>query len=202
MNLTTLESVARLLGEAVDGLEEDVKAQLAAKIAEVSVRAATFCNRAFERVERLSYHDGGGRYLYLKALPVQEIAEILYSSTWDWGAATVYGPSSWALLDAKAGMVAFKSGFWPEGAGALRVKYNGGYDLAPAPGQEPPEGYTPIPEDLEGAICQQVVYEWRRRNDPGISSVSFPDGTINKMQVGEWLDSVCQTLKRYRIRPG
>jgi hypothetical protein len=32
--------------------------------------------------------------------------------------------------------------------------------------------------------------------------VSLPDGTINKMDVGEWLESVEKTLKRYRIRPG
>jgi hypothetical protein len=88
------------------------------------------------------------------------------------------------------------------------VKSTGGYDpwpSAPGEGQEAPllpDGYTPIPADLEGAVCLQVVYEWRRRNDAGIRSVSLPDGTINKMDVGEWLEPVEKTLKRYRIRPG
>jgi hypothetical protein len=82
------------------------------------------------------------------------------------------------------------------------VTYTGGYDPAPAYGEAEPEGYVPIPADLEGAVCQQVAYEWRRRNDPGLQSVSLPDGTINKMQVDEWLKSVEQTLRRYRVRPG
>ena len=202
MNLTTLESVIRLLAVASDEMDADTQAQLEAKIAEVSARAASFCNRTFQREERISYHDGGGRYLYLNEPPVQEITEVLYSYSWEWDSATVYGPSDYALVNPKAGMVGFKWGLWPEGAKALRVKSTGGYDPAPAEGEELPEGYVPIPGDLEGAVCQQVVYEWRRRNDVGIRSVSLPDGTINKMDVGEWLESVEKTLKRYRIRPG
>jgi hypothetical protein len=189
-------------------MDADTQAQLEAKVAEVSARAASFCHRTFQREERISYHDGGGRYLYLNEPPVQEITEVLYSFSWEWDVATVYGPSDYSLLNPKAGTVGFKWGLWPEGAKALRVKATGGYDPwppAPGEGQEAPplpDGYTPIPADLEGAVCQQVVYEWRRRNDVGIRSVSLPDGTINKMDVGEWLESVEQTLKRYRIRPG
>ena len=201
MNLTTIDSVKRLLGET-DALDADVQAQLEAKIAEVSARAATSCGRAFEKVERVSYHNGGGRYLYLTETPVAEIVEVLWAPDWDWDAATVYGDSDYALLS--GGMVGFRCGCWPQGAKSLRVTYTGGYDPAPGEAEEPPEGYTPIPADLEGAICRQVVYEWRRRNDPGLSSVSLPDGTINKMQVDEWLDDVEKTLRRwpYRVRPG
>lgn len=202
MNLTTLESVARLLELVISDLDEDTRSQLEARIAEVSARAGGFCNRTFQREERLSYHDGGGRYLYLTETPVQEIVEVLYSFSWEWDAATVYGPSDYALINPKSGLVGFKWGYWPTGAQALRVKAIGGYDPAPAEGDTPPAGYTLIPADLEGAVCQQVVYEWRRRNDAGVRAVSLPDGTINKMDVGEWLESVEKTLKRYRIRPG
>jgi hypothetical protein len=135
-------------------------------------------------------------------VPVQAIKEVLYSFSWEWESAIVYAPSDYALISPKSGMVGFKWIYWPAGQYALRVTYTGGYDLPPADGQDQPAGYVPIPADLEGAICQQVVYEWRRRNDPGLNSVSLPDGTINKMQVGEWLEAVEQTLKRYRIRPG
>lgn len=202
MNLTTLASVVRLLEIDPAEMDEEAQSQLEAKIAEISARACGFCNRTFRREERVSYHDGGGRYLHLTELPAQEIVEVLYSFSWEWDAATVYGPSDYALINPQSGLVGFKWGYWPEGAKALRVKFIGGYDPAPGEGETPPAGYTPIPSDLEGAICQQVVYEWRRRNDVGIRSVSLPDGTINKMDVGEWLESVEKTLKRYRIRPG
>lgn len=202
MNLTTLESVARSLEMNISEMDADTKAQLEAGIAEVSARAGGFCNRTFQREERVSYHHGGGRYLYLNEVPVQAIKEVLYSFSWEWDSAIVYAPSDYALVNPKSGMVGFKWIYWPAGQYALRVTYTGGFDATPVDGQDPPAGYAPIPADLEGAICRQVVYEWRRRNDVGIRSVSLPDGTINKMDVGEWLESVEKTLKRYRVRPG
>ena len=110
MNLTTIESVKRLLGET-EALDADVQAQLEAKIAEVSARAVSSCNRAFEKVERVSYHNGGGRYLYLSEMPVAGITEVLWAPDWDWDAATVYGASDYALLS--GGMVGFRWGSWP-----------------------------------------------------------------------------------------
>jgi hypothetical protein len=202
VNLTTLESVARLLEVDPAGMEAETKAQIEAGIAEVSARAGGFCNRAFERQERVSYHHGGGRYLYLNEVPVQTIKEILYSVSWEWEGATVYAPSDYALLSPASGLVGFKWIYWPSGQYALRVTYTGGFDPSPAEGQNLPDGYVPIPSDLEAAVSRQVAYEWRRRNDLGIRSVSLPDGTINKMDVGEWLESVEKTLKRYRMRPG
>jgi hypothetical protein len=47
-----------------------------------------------------------------------------------------------------------------------------------------------------------VAYEYRRRNDPGLQAVAFPDGSIQKMDVGEFLSGVRNTLLRYRRRPG
>jgi hypothetical protein len=202
MDLTTLASVAQLLEMEVATMDSVVEAQLRAKIGEVSERAAHFCNRGFERAERVSYHNGGGRYLYLPEVPVQSITEVLYSLIWDWTNATTYTDNDYALLSAGSGMLGFRWGLWPPGPKSLRVKSVGGYDPAPADPNNPPPGYVAIPADLEGAICQQVVYEWRRRNDPGLSSVSLPDGTINKIQIDEWLKAVEQTLLRYRIRPG
>jgi hypothetical protein len=200
MDLTTLASVIRLLEIAEADLTADTQAQIEAGITEVSDRAARFCNRGFQRVERVSYHDGGGRYLYLPELPVQAVSEVLWAPDWDWEAATEYGTDDYALLS--GGMVGCRWGLWPQGAKALRVTYTGGYDPAPEDPDDPPAGYVPIPADLEGAVCRQAAYEWRRRNDPGIRSVSLPDGSINKMDVGEWLEAVEQTLRRYRIRPG
>ena len=202
MNLTTPEAVKRLMVGDSGNLDADALAQIGFLIGSISARAATYCNRDFEAVERVEYLDGGGRYLYLACPPVREIKEVLYSFTWDWATASIYGPADYALVDAVAGMIGFRGSYWPEGDKAMRVTYTGGYDLPPAEGEDPPEGYTPIPADLEAAICKQAVYEFRRREDLGLRAVSLPDGSINKMEVEEWLTEVKDTLDRgYRIRP-
>jgi hypothetical protein len=200
MDLTTLEKVKALLeGDTPLGPEADDL--LSWLITAVSKRAEALCNREFEKKERVEFHDGGGRYIYLRALPVAEIASIICSDTWDWAGASPLSVSSYAF-EAATGMVLYRGGDWPYGEGAVRVTYTGGFDPLPVEGAGPPEGYTPIPEDLQQVVCTQVAYEYRRRNDPGLQAVAFPDGSVQKMDVGEFLSSVRNTLLRYRRRPG
>jgi hypothetical protein len=199
MDLTTLANVKALLqGDTPLGPEADDL--LSRLITAVSKRAEAFCNREFEKKERVEFHDGGGRHLYLRALPVAEIASITYSDTWDWAGASPLSVTSYAFEPA-TGMVLYRGGEWPYGEGAVRVTYTGGFDPFLEEGAEPPEGYTPIPEDLQQAVCTQVAYEYRRRNDPGLQAVAFPDGSLQKMDVGEFLSMVKTTLLRYRRRP-
>jgi hypothetical protein len=200
MDLTTLANVKALLqGDTPLGPETDDL--LSRLITAVSKRAETFCNREFEKKERLEFHDGGGKYLYLRALPVAEIASIICSDTWDWAGASPLSISSYAF-EAATGMVLYRGGEWPYGEGAVRVTYTGGFDSFLEEGTEPPEGYTPIPEDLQQVVCTQAAYEYRRRNDQGLQAVSFPDGSIQKMDVGEFLSMVKTALLRYRRRAG
>lgn len=183
MDLTTLAQVKAFLELA----EEDWDDLLAELITAVSGRAATYCNRDFESKERVEYHDGGGQYLFLKGLPVAEIGSIYGSDTWEWEEGDLIAPDDYALLS--AGMVAFRSGIWPYGPKALKVTYTGGYEAAA------------IPADLEMAIRNQVAYDFKRRKDIGLESISFPDGSIQKVNSGEFLPSVKSVLDRYRIRP-
>ena len=200
MDLATLAHVKALLqGDTPLGPEADEL--LSRLITAVSKRADALCNREFEKKERVEFHDGGGKYLYLRALPVAEIASIICSDTWDWAASSPLSTSIYAF-DGATGMVLYRGGDWPYGEVAVRVTYTGGFDPLPVEGAEPPEGYTPIPEDLQQAVCTQVAYEYRRRNDPGLQAVAFPDGSIQKMDVGEFLSGVRNTLLRYRRRPG
>lgn len=52
--------------------------------------------------------------------------------------------------------------------------------------------------EIERKLCQQINYEFRRRHDPGLASVTYPNGNINKYDIGEWLDDVKAVLFRYR----
>jgi len=50
-------------------------------------------------------------------------------------------------------------------------------------------------------VRTQAAYDFKRRKDIGLESVSFPDGSIQKVSSGEFLSMVKQVLDRYRIRP-
>jgi len=183
MDLTTLAQVKALLQVT----ETDWDALLEELIGAISQRAGTYCNRDFESKVRVEYHYGGGQYLYLKGLPVISITSVYGSDTWEWGTDNLIPAADYQLLE--AGMLAYRYGNWPYGPKTLKVTYTGGYAA------------DAIPADLEMAVRSQVAYDFNRRKDIGLESVSFPDGSIQKVNSGEFLPSVLAVLKRYRIKP-
>ena len=196
MNLTTLAKVKTLL----ELTETDWDGLINELIGAVSERCASYCNRDFENKSRVEYHDGGGRYLYLMGLPVVgSITSIYGSDTWEWASGDLINADDYFLH--ASGMVGYRYGAWPYGPKALKVTYTGGYDAFYEGEGSPPEGYNPVPDDLEMAARTQVAYDFNRRKDVGLESVSFPDGSIQKVSSGEFLSSVKQVLDRYRIRP-
>jgi len=52
---------------------------------------------------------------------------------------------------------------------------------------------------IERKLCVQIAYEFRRRHDAGLSSVSYPDGSVSKYEIGEWLPDVKNALLRKRV---
>lgn len=66
----------------------------------------------------------------------------------------------------------------------IRVQYDG--------------GYTTLPSDLKRALIRQISYAFRRAKDLGLMAVTYPDGTISKFDIGEWLPEVERVLNRYR----
>lgn len=51
---------------------------------------------------------------------------------------------------------------------------------------------------LKRPLMKQCAYEFNRRNDLGLVSVTAPDGTLSKMEVAEWLSDVKAALDRYK----
>ena len=182
MNLTTLAKVKTLLELA----ETDWDGLINELIGAVSERCASYCNRDFENKSRVEYHDGGGRYLYLMGLPVVgSITSIYGSDTWEWASGDLINADDYFLH--ASGMLGYRYGAWPYGPKALKVTYTGGYDAFYEGEGSPPEGYNPVPDDLEMAARTQVAYDFNRRKDVGLESVSFPDGSIQKVSSGEFL---------------
>ena len=145
MNLTTLAKVKTLL----ELTETDWDGLINELIGAVSERCASYCNRDFENKSRVEYHDGGGRYLYLRGLPVVgSITSIYGSDNWEWASGDLIGADYYFLH--ASGMVGYRYGAWPYGPKALKVSYTGGYFTFYS-GNKPPEGYNPPPDDLEMA---------------------------------------------------
>jgi hypothetical protein len=88
------------------------------------------------------------------------------------------------VLDSARSIVRFKSGETVKGMGNVRFTYSGGY------------GDTEIPAPLRRKLLRQVEYEFRRRRDPGLMTVGFPDGSVSKFETGEWLPDVEKELMR------
>jgi hypothetical protein len=52
------------------------------------------------------------------------------------------------------------------------------------------------PEVLERACARQVTHDWQRRAHLGVTSETYPDGTIARIASDEWLPDVKQVLDR------
>ena len=53
------------------------------------------------------------------------------------------------------------------------------------------------PLSLRRAALKQTAHEFKQKKTPGLQSVTFTDGSINKMQIDEWLKDVKNILDRY-----
>jgi len=55
-----------------------------------------------------------------------------------------------------------------------------------------------LPSVLQLWLCKQINFEYRRKADPGLSSIAFPDGSVSKFTVEQWLPSVKRVLDRQK----
>jgi hypothetical protein len=127
------------------------------------------------------YLDGGMSQIFLEYANVSNLS-LYVDANRSWG--EVYDSDNYSLY-ANRGKVIKNSGMFPHGNKIIKAVYGGGY------------AEDSLPADLQGKLLKQIAYEFRRRKDLGMSAVTYPDGTINKIAIGEWLPDVESVLRRY-----
>jgi hypothetical protein len=180
--LTMLMDAKTLIGPPVDasgnydGLLEDI-------IVGVLAGADEFMEASIQKMEDAqAWFDGGTKTLYLPHFNVSHVSVrengILISDL-DYA---VYPGTGTA-----AGKIVAGDPF-KKGNRNVKIIYDGGYDE------------DDYPASLRRKLLKQVSYEFRRRSDPGLSAVSYPDGSVQKFAIGEWLPDVeAELLRRRRI---
>ena len=187
MDLTSLANVKALLeSDATWGTTWDTL--VGYLITAISGEVEKFCNREFESKARTEQHDGGGKFVYLKCPPITKITSVKLSPIWDWAGTTAESSSNY-VYEASTGMLFYIWSPWPYAEGAVQVVYEGGYANLAA-----------LPKALEGAVCKQVAHAFRRRKDLGLENVTFPDGSIQKINTEQFLPEVKTALLAFRRR--
>ena len=191
--MTMKQDAKTLIGPPVDasgnydGLIEDI-------IAGILAEADDFMGIAYQKVEdQEDWFDGGSGTIYLShvnvSTPVVEVDGVVLTSD----EFTLY-PEAGKIRYGGSGLSAFvtasegSGGRFPSGRRNVKVTYNGGY------------AEDDYPASLRRKLLKQASYEFRRRNDPGLSAVSYPDGSMQKFALNEWLPDVeAELLRRRRI---
>ena len=133
-----------------------------------------------EVVANEQYFDGGGSILYLDYVNLAEVE--LYED----GTLLAVGNDFDYVIYESEGIIKKVNETFIKGLKIVRAVYNGGYEEDAIPGA------------LRQKLVKQCGHEFRRRKDPGLSSVTFPDGTIDKHSIDEWLKDVKNELNRRR----
>jgi len=151
-------------------------------INEVKAEADSYMGLAYTAAKDVTeYFDGGRQELWLSYANVSNVVVEVDGSTVS---------SDDYAVDSERGIIRSLSGAWigdelyRGGVRSIKVTYDGGYDE------------DDLPADLRGKLIKQVCYEFRRRRDPGLSAVSYPDGSVQKYSVDEWLPDVLRVLGR------
>jgi len=192
MRLVSLIDLKTFL-EKTDSTHDDL---LGLIIDRVSLTIENYLNRNLLKAARTAYFDAGRIYYYLPAFPIDETATLTVTHV-----TTVQTKDTDYFVRANDGVIEFQKSSIPSYTDPkeLCIVWTGGYANAGEGNSECLE----IPVDIQDAASRQCAYNFRRRKDIGITSVSMPDGSVTKSPISTvLLPEVKDILRNYRKPAG
>jgi hypothetical protein len=157
-------------------------------IEQISALIEKELKRELKAQERTKYFDSGRSIYALDSYPIIIAEESPFTVTLNDEAVT---KDDDYYLDEDLGVIEFWGGTgtrWPR---AVKVVYTGGYT-------EGEDGVLAVPDYLKHACLMQVAFEFKRREDLGLSGVSMPGGSVSTYQPADLLPEVKGIIKNNR----
>lgn len=207
------QASAYLMADSIEGAIctlADIKTRLAITSTDydIMIRAivngierlfCNYCGREFivPVSDITEYYSGQGARLQLRRYPLVSITSIKQSSFYDFdNADSLVADTDYRILNnGKEGILYRVNRQWLGLDDSIQIVYRAGYQAA---GAQPATGFEPMPADLREAAIQQCCLVFKRRDDIGLSGVSFDGGSMNKFTSLDLLPLVKQTLEQYK----
>lgn len=187
MRLITREDLLAYMDNKSDNVHDKL---LDTIIDGVSQRFEVFLRRKLTGEERTEVFDGGKKRYLLPAYPIDTGETITINID---GVTSFVEDTDYFVWD-KMGMIEFSGKISNEKPRILSITWTGGYAA------DATTGALAVPDDIKRVCIMQCAFEFRRRRDMGISSVSSPDGNITVNRPAALLPEVIATLQPYAHR--
>ena len=160
-------------------------------VEQVSQRLETALNRKLSKAARTEKFNGGRQRYYVSAYPI-DLAQPLTVSVE--GTTKTKDVDYW--VEEESGLIEF----WLETVYSkpmgVSVVYTGGYAV------DGTTSVVAVPDDLKRACYMQCAFDFKRRKDLGLNSVTMPDGSVSVESPAELLPEVKAIIKSQRKFPG
>jgi len=135
--------------------------------------------------------------LRVKRYPIISITSI--KEAWDYefdDAELLTNPEDYVIAGGgEKGVLMRRVGMWPLLPESIQIIYRGGYCAA---GETPGTGEHQLPDEIREAAIMQASFTYKRKDDIGLSAVSFGGTGIQKFSAIDLLPQVKEVLKTYR----